>query len=132
MQNTSITQLKDSWRKCFKNDPPPRASQDFMLGHIQWATQASEHGGMKRKINTQVKQLMQQLREGVDFMPDSNLIIKPGTRLIRQYKGEKHEVITTESGFRYKDKEYTSLSTIARHITGTSWNGKVFFGVKKR
>lgn len=132
MQNKSIDQLKDSWRNCFKNNPPPRASQDFMQGHIQWTNQASEHGGLKRKINTQVKQLMQQLREGADLIPDSNLIIKPGTRLIRQYKGEKHEVITTDSGFLYKDREYTSLSTIARHITGTNWNGKVFFGVKKR
>ncbi|MDA0782483.1 MAG: DUF2924 domain-containing protein [Proteobacteria bacterium] len=132
MQNTSIKQLKDNWRKCFKDDPPPRASQDFMQGHIQWTNQASEYGGLKRKINTQVKRLTQQLREGTDFMPDSNLVIKPGTRLIRQHKGEKHEVITIEKGFRYKDKEYTSLSTIARHITGTNWNGKVFFGVKKR
>ena len=98
---------------------------------MAWARQAKEHGGIKRKANNQLQQMMQQLRGGDEPTPETSLIIKPGTKLIREYQGEKHEVITTAEGFRYKGKAFNSLSSIAREITGTRWNGKVFFGVKK-
>ena len=61
----------------------------------------------------------------------SSIEIKSGTKLIREYKSEKHEVTALEKGFEYKGKQYRSLSAIANEITGTQWNGKVFFGVKK-
>jgi hypothetical protein len=57
---------------------------------------------------------------------------KPGTRLIREWQGQTHEVTVLEEGFRWKDKTYRSLSAIARAITGTRWNGHVFFGLKSR
>ena len=130
MEEESST-LKAQWLEVFKKEPPARASREFMQGHLAWVKQAVEYGGLKRKTNTQLKHLMKQLRDGVELIPDHNLIIKPGTRLIRQYQGIKHEVITTDNGFRYKDKIYGSLSMIAREITGTRWNGKVFFGAKE-
>lgn len=124
--------IKEEWKAAFKAPPPFRTNPDFMRGHLEWIRQAKEHGGLKRKINAQIKDLVSQLRDGVDLIPDHTLIIKPGTRMIRLYQGVKHEVIATEKGFLYKDKEYGSLSVIARSITGRRWNGKVFFGVKKR
>lgn len=60
---------------------------------------------------------------------DSNLL--SGTRLIRIWNGKKYEVITKEGGFEFEGRYFRSLSAIAREITGTRWNGKVFFGVKK-
>jgi hypothetical protein len=131
MQNYTSSELKQQWQKYFKSDPPARAGHDFMLGHLMWTKQAVEHKGLKRKVMSQIKQLMCQLRNGSDFTADSNLVIKSGTRLIRQYKEEKHEVIVIDNGFLYRGTKFTSLSAIARHITGTQWNGKVFFGVKK-
>ena len=54
-----------------------------------------------------------------------------GMRLVREWKGLRHEVIATGKGlFEYNGSQYKSLSAIAREITGTRWNGKVFFGVK--
>jgi Protein of unknown function (DUF2924). len=50
---------------------------------------------------------------------------------LREYKGRKYEVIVCEEGYCYNDRHYKSLSKIAREITGTQWNGKLFFGVKK-
>lgn len=132
MQALLKSELEVEWRKYFKGKPPPRASVEFLRGHVAWKQQAKQHGGLKRATNTQIRNLMKQLRAGVDLTPEKELTIKPGTRLIRQYKGEKHEVTVTESGFRYHDQDFTSLSSIAHHITGTNWNGRVFFGVKKR
>ena len=55
-----------------------------------------------------------------------------GTRLIRNYKGEDHEVTIRDDGkYEYRGMLYTSLSAIAKKITGTNWNGRIFFGLKK-
>jgi len=132
MAEESITELQEQWRAEFKQEPPKHAGRSFLLGHLAWQRQAREHGGIKRQTRTKLNKLIRQLRNGVGLTPEDGLTLKPGTRLIRHYQGKQHEVIATGNGFIYDGKEYTSLSTIARLITGTSWNGKVFFGVKRR
>ena len=49
--------------------------------------------------------------------------IKPGTRLIRTWRNVTHEVMVLNDGFAWNGERHTSLSTIAKTITGTSWNG---------
>ena len=52
--------------------------------------------------------------------------------MLREWRGQTHEVIATERGFLYQGKSQKSLSGIARQITGTRWSGPVFFGLKSR
>ena len=54
-----------------------------------------------------------------------------GTRLVREWKGVEHVVTVTAQGFEWQGRPYKSLSAIARAITGTRWNGPVFFGVRR-
>jgi hypothetical protein len=54
-----------------------------------------------------------------------------GTRLIREYQGVEHLVTVTRDGFDWQGRPYQSLSAIARAITGTRWNGWLFFGLRK-
>ncbi len=56
--------------------------------------------------------------------------IKPGTRLLREWHGVVHEVIVLESSVLYCEKNWPSLSAVAREITGTRWSGPRFFGLK--
>ena len=56
--------------------------------------------------------------------------IKPGTRLIRQWKDQVHIVNVEEGNYEYRGARYESLSEIARLITGTRWSGPLFFGLK--
>jgi len=56
--------------------------------------------------------------------------LKPGTRLVREWRGVVHEVAVVEGGFAWNGARHRSLSAIARAITGTRWNGLVFFGLK--
>ncbi len=53
-----------------------------------------------------------------------------GTRLIRDWKGVEHQVTVRNADFEYQGRPYKSLSAVARTITGTRWNGLVFFGLK--
>jgi hypothetical protein len=55
-----------------------------------------------------------------------------GTRLVREWKGVEHQVTVLPDGFEYLGHPHKSLSSIARAITGTRWNGLVFFGLKKQ
>ena len=56
--------------------------------------------------------------------------LKPGTVLVREYQGERHAVTVVANGFVWREATYASLSTIARAITGTNWNGPRFFGLR--
>jgi hypothetical protein len=60
-----------------------------------------------------------------------NRRLKPGAVLVREYRGERHTVMVVPEGFSWKGMTYTSLSTIARAITGTAWNGPRFFGLRE-
>lgn len=131
LSGMDTTGLQQCWRTEFGSGPPHRASREYLLGHLAWQVQAKQHGGLSRSASRQLQRLMQQLQEGQELAPQNALTIKLGTKLLREYQGAKHEVIVTEAGYRYQGKEYTSLSAIARAITGTRWNGKLFFGVKR-
>jgi hypothetical protein len=57
---------------------------------------------------------------------------KVGTLLRREYQGTVHEVEVLSQGFRFRNQIHKSLSSIAKIITGTNWNGFLFFGLIRR
>jgi hypothetical protein len=57
-------------------------------------------------------------------------VLKPGTRLIREWQRRTHDVLVLDDGFSWQGTRYRSLSAIARKITGTAWSGPLFFGLK--
>lgn len=136
----SRAELQEKWKKLFKTNPPQHARKDFLIKHIAWELQARKQGGLSTRNRKQLDKLVENLAKDKEI--DKNTIkntckkaqileIKAGTKLIREYRGEKHEVIALDKGFEYKNRKYNSLSAIANEITDTRWNGKLFFGVKK-
>jgi hypothetical protein len=55
-----------------------------------------------------------------------------GTQLVREYRGIEQTVTVLADGYEWEGRPYRSLSAIARAITGTRWNGLVFFGIKRQ
>lgn len=140
LQNLSRAELIKKWKELFGTNSPKNAKNDFLIKQIVWELQSKEQGGYSPQVEKQLDKLSdklatdQEVNEGDirEFCKQSKTLdIKAGTKLIREYKGEKHEVIALDKGFEYRGNKYKSLSGIAKHITGTQWNGKVFFGVKK-
>ena len=69
----------------------------------------------------------------LDVASDANRRrFKTGTKIIREWKGQLHEVAVTAEGYVYKGEVYKSLSPIAFRITGTKWSGPAFFGTKPK
>jgi hypothetical protein len=108
-----------------------RNNHEMLRRRIIYKLQEIKFGGLSVKSQTQIKKLTEQLKAGSELSNVHELTIKNGTKLLREYQGQKHEVIVLEKGFKYRNKEFRSLSGIAKEITGTKWNGKLFFGVKK-
>jgi hypothetical protein len=89
-------------------------------------------GGLKHSAQKQLDQLVRQIVPANEKPPPRpNKKIRAGTRLIREWQGRVHEVLVVGDRYAWNGEAYRSLSEIARLITGTRWNGWVFFGVKK-
>jgi hypothetical protein len=113
------TALIDQWVILFNSSPPKQLTIGFMRQAIGWQIQAQIYGGLDSKIR---RLLLSGLAEE---------LLSVGTQLIRKWQGQTHQVTVLAKGYEYQNKVYRSLSAIAREITGTSWNGRVFFGVKQ-
>jgi len=72
------------------------------------------------------------LRRGEPIIASRSVSLKPGTRLIREWRGKTHQVVVLEKGYEHEGRHFTSLTQIASAITGTHWSGPTFFGLKKR
>ena len=124
-----LTALKAEWQKCFKMPPPAKSSREFLSKNISWQKQAKEQGINLKKFYRTMETALSSYELGKKVRPE--LAVKSGTKFMRQWQGKTHEVEAVGSAFIYNDETYKSLSAIARKITGTQWNGKLFFGVKK-
>ena len=118
--------LKERWLELYGSDPPKGLSAKLMRRAIAYEIQVRAYGGQKRSIR---KALQRTACEVTQAEAKSAIRIPPGTRLIRQWHGDTYVVDVSEDGVRWKDKSYSSLSAVAREITGARWNGRKFFGV---
>ena len=114
--------LRDEWRKRY-GDPPKMRSTELLARLLAWRIQADAFGGLDAATIRMLKS---------DALTAPKPILEPGTRVSREWQGRRHEVDVLATGFRYNGAEYRSLSQVARVITGTRWNGLLFFGLKNR
>ena len=133
LQQYSITELKSQWQLTFGNPASAYTSRDFLIQNLVYHTQVKQYGGLSRKAQRRLQHLYETFKKDPDFRPPSSKpVLKAGTRLIRKWQGNVHSVTVLTNTFEYLDKEYKSLSAIARLITGTRWSGPMFFGLKTR
>ena len=88
--------------------------------------------GLSPEQQKKLDNLVAQYRRNPEFFDDERIMLSPGTRLVRVWQGTKHSVLVMEAGFEYQGGMFSSLSEVAYAITGTRWNGWLFFGLKKR
>ena len=105
-----------------------------MLG-IAWKWQAELHGGYARSAERRLAALEADFRQqSAAPRPNGHRSaaerLPPGSRLIRVWQAEQHEVEVTETGYLWRGQSWASLSSVAREITGTRRNGPAFFGLR--
>ncbi len=126
MTAMSVADKKAEWRRLHGKPAPTAFGSGLLTRALAYAMQEQVHGGLSRPVQRQLDQLLGK----VDRPKLEPVSMKPGTWLSRTWHGEVHQVIVLESGFEYRGERISSLSTIARRITGTGWSGPRFFGLR--
>lgn len=120
----SPAQLRDHWR-VVTGKVLPKVSPSLLRLALGYELQAKALGGLSRSTQQRLSQLA--------AAKTRTTSAAPGTRLVREWNGTAHIVtIGEDSTVRWNDREWRSLSEVARAITGTRWSGPAFFGLKRR
>ena len=133
LKTMPLPDLKAEWRTLFGTEPPGY-NRRFLESRLAYRIQELAYGGLKPETVRRLEVLGEQLadrnitsrRIRHDAMPIA------GTRLLREWQGVEHTVTALTEGYEWQGRPYRSLSAIARAITGTRWNGLVFFGLKSQ
>ena len=131
LQSQSRGDLVGLFTKLYGTTPPKRTRHDLLVRAISFRLQEKAYGGHSAGVRRRLRSLAEELRQTGTIEIKGTTLVKPGTRLMREWQGAIHEVTVGDDGFVYRDDRYRSLSQIARTITGTRWSGPAFFGLNQ-
>lgn len=127
-----IVELRKQYRELFRADAPKAFGPDLLRRSVAQRIQERAYGGLSRPT----QRLLDQLVKAMAAKPTQRLElprrIKPGSELVRTWKGKSYRVVVQPDGFAYNGKTYAGLSEIASLIAGTNWNGPRFFGLRSK
>ena len=115
-----------AWYEKLAGSPPPKLYKSNLLRlHLAWMIQARQQqlkpGALRQRL----------LKKALQSNQPPAPAYSTGTRLIREWQGQTHEVTVMESGYAYQGQHYRSLSSVVGDITGAHWSGPRFFRMVK-
>ncbi len=126
LEELPYEELLPKWIKQFGCNPPKGVKQPLLARAAVYHLQDKRFGSLKRETH---KALLS-IANGANHKPSAQKIeLKPGMRLRREWHGKTHQVEVLEKGFEWQGEAYTSLSAIAKAITGAKCSGPRFFGI---
>jgi hypothetical protein len=130
LPTTPIADLRKRYCELFRAEPPKAFGPDLLRRSIAQRIQEKAYGGLSRTTQRVLDQLVKQALAKPNGRLQLPRRIKPGSELVRSWKGKSYRVTVTADGFAYDGKTFSNLSEIASAITGTRWNGPRFFGLR--
>ena len=127
-----MEKLRALWVSEFGTPPHFRAQKELVALILAYQLQAKAYGGLSQASRKRLRNFADAIGKPSVASPRVAPRPKPGTRLIREWRGDTHIASVLDDGVEYRGKRYGSLSEVARVITGTRWSGPVFFGLKSR
>jgi hypothetical protein len=152
LSRMGVAELREKHRELYGTETRSKHRQQ-LFRKLAWRLQEIEWGGLSDRAKRRIEELADDRdahflpprapnpggngnvhREVVAFVPrtSGDAVLLPGTVLVREHRGEEHRVTVLERGFEHRGKVYRSLSAIAREVTGTNWNGHLWFGLRQR
>ncbi len=145
LRQMTTAQLRLKYRELF-GQASHSNHKDYLFRRVAWRIQAAAERGLSERAREYAREIATdadlrlcapkkpaEIYSGVRVAKASRQldlrVPPPGTQLVKRYKDETLTVTVLEDGYRYGDRVYKSLSAIARQMTGTQWNGYVFFGL---
>ena len=150
IQRLSVSELQAEWSKLYSGETCRSRNRTFLVKRICWRVQELTHGGLSERARTKIDELSPDTftrtrtpREALDAAMAATLpkpqrpkrdpqLPAPGSVLTRQYHGREIRVLTLDDGFEWNGQHFSSLSAVAGAVTGSKWNGRLFFGLTER
>lgn len=127
------------WQRHWRRPPPKGLSRRLLECNAAWLLQAEASGGLTAATRRRLDALARSNGSGKEVVNDTPPVVagaasgcrrlRTGSRLVRQWQGHSHVVEVVKDGFVYEGQQFTSLTSIARTITGAHWSGPRFFGL---
>jgi hypothetical protein len=131
LEAMTTADLRLEWRRLCCTTPPTRLSRDLLLRGTAYKIQEQAYGGLSLSTKRRLQSLAGVADQRTSAAASPAAILRPGTKLVREWRGRVHTVLVLEDGFDYQDARYRSLSRIARQITGVHRSGPLFFGISR-
>jgi Protein of unknown function (DUF2924) len=130
LPSRSTRELKQVWQALLGTQPPNKLSRDLLIRVIADKLQEAALGGLAPAAKRRLAALGRQTENGAEIGTTNPMLrLKPGTKLVRAWRGKTHIVLVLENGFEHQGKRYSSLTQIADEVTGAHWSGPRFFGL---
>jgi hypothetical protein len=148
VQSMSMAELIAKYQEVF-GVPTLTRNKPYLRKKVGWRIQELAEGGLSPRALAQIEKLaplapvrwrtpLPEAKEALALIatpkpkPRDPRLPPPGTVLVRLFRGVEHRAIVLEDGFEYRGERYESLSPIAYLISGTRWNGYLFFNLARR
>ncbi len=129
LQRMTLPALRKKWSDLFGRDPG-KLTKQYLVRRLAYRIQELIYGGLSRETRDQLKAWAETPEKMQKKVVREKTDLQPGTRLLRDWHGKRHEIIVQTDGFLFKGKAYRSLSAVARAITGRHCGGRRFFGLQ--
>jgi len=151
LQDLKIPALKKRYWELF-GEESKSSNKQFLFRRIAWRLQANAEGGLSERARRRATEIADdrdlRVRAPKEFVarpdaaglgsvdrtrrPKDSRMPGAGTLLTRRVGDRQIVVKVLSEGFEFESRRYRSLSAIAREVTGTRWNGLLFFGLAER
>lgn len=155
LRHMPVSRLRERYADAF-GEPTTSGNRQWLFRRVAWRIQSLAEGDLSerarrraaelaRDVDVRVRpptfgELAEEPRSGTRLVTITGRIVSagndrlpaPGCVLRRVFKEKEHEVTVLLQGFEYEGKVYRSLSAVATAITGSHWNGFLFFGLIKK
>ena len=153
LRQMAVAELRQEWEALYGKECRSR-NRDHLFRRLAWRVQEIAHGGLSNAAKTRLQELGNDTftrsrtpREALDAATAANVnpveaqqhlrqrdprLPSPGTVIVKNYKGRELRLVVYEDHFELGGQSFRSLSEAARHVTGSRWNGRLFWGLTQR
>ena len=126
----SMSEWKAMWRTYNEAEPPP-FNRAFLVIRLAYRIQELAYDSLSEKSEKRLERIPADDALQEKKRPPGERLLA-GTRLTREWKGVLHSCVVMDDGFECQGRRFKSLSAVANFITGSKWNGLVFWGLKRQ
>ena len=128
LSRMSMAQLRKRWADLLGADPG-RLGRAYLVRRLAYRVQELAFGGLSQEARQQLAAVADGAAPKAAAGKRRKMNLTTGTRLLRDWNGQRYEVVVQDKGLLFDGKHYGSLSAVAEAITGAHWNGNRFFGL---